>query len=547
MKYQDAKNKKVKSQISGVQSISSLLALTAVTISGLSSSFLSGCTGQIPGSFRFLQQQQVFSASQGVNTKIDILWVVDNSSSMDVHQQKLRSGFQNFAATYLQPTWDIQVAVITTDTYLAHPAYANYLNTTIAGSEGYVSSYLSGLSWLDMYLNPSWDPTMVNTSTGALTNGITFGQLNPLWGPNYALLQAGIHDGPIPAFCFEGMPYFLKGVTLCNIRDNYSAYSGPASCVNPNASLGQTSYSQCVNTIENNTVRSGKPIIKTIPPEGTPGDSAWTQQLVNDFIVNASVGSSGSGSERGLSSVMQFLADNETSPTAFFRSGALRVIVFLSDEDDQSVQIPSTVPENFGPDWGYMCDQASLLANNGNSPLINGPGGLCCNTGGYNCRFGSIGTSCTPQTVDGYTYTLGVCVDQTKLIPIPTIKASLDQFFQNLDTSGASGNPNYFTVAITPTTGSSVQAIQGSRLSIDTTVGAVKIVEANIGARYIALGQAVGNGSIAMDIGATDYSPVLTALGQEIVQQKSTYTLARAPTSVEEMIVTIIEANGTSL
>lgn len=507
----------------------------------------SGCTGQIPGAFRFLQQQQNFSATQGVNTKIDLLWVVDNSSSMDVHQQKLRSGFQSFAAKYLQPTWDIRVAVITTDTYLANSAYLNYLNTTIAGSVGYVSSYLSGLSWLSSYINPSWDLTLVNTTTGALNHGITYGDLNPLWGPSYSLLEAGIHDGPIPAFCFEAMPYFLNGVTLCHIRDNYSAYSGPDLCVNPDLGLGQTSYSQCVNTIQNNTVRSGRAIIETVPPAGVLADGAWTAKLVRDFIINASVGSSGSGSERGLSSVMQLLVDNEVTTNSFFRPDSLRGIIFLSDEDDQSIQIPSSVPAGFSPDWGYKCDVASLLANNGNSALVNGSGGLCCSNASNHCKYGSIGTTCPTKTVDGFTYKMGICVDPTELIPISTVKTTLDEFFTNLDSSESTGNPNYFIVAITPTSGTSVQSIQSSRVSIDTAVGTLKTVEADRGDRYIALGDRVGNGSLALDIGASDYSPVLDAIGQEIVQKKSTFTLARAPTNVEEMIVTIIHADHTSL
>ncbi len=506
----------------------------------------SKCTGQIPGSFRFLQQDQTFSSAQSVNTKIDLLWVVDNSSSMDVHQQKLRNGFHNFTTKYLLPTWDIQVAVITTDTYLANPAYSGYLSKQILGSVGYTSSYLSSLSWLSSYRNPVWDSTLVDDSTGTFDFGLTYGDLNPLWGPDYALLKPGIHDGPITALCSEVLPYFLKGVTQCNIRDNYAIYSGSANCVNPNVGSGQSSLSQCINTVENDTVRSGRAIISTIPPAGVAGDAAWITKLSNDFMVNAAVGSSGSGSERGLSSLLQFLSDNETNPsTTFFRPGSLRGIVFLSDEDDQSLVIPSSLPAGFSPDWGYMCDQATLLANNGASALVNGANGLCCNVPANNCRFGSLGTSCSSKTVDTYTYTLGVCVDQTKLIPVATVKQQLDTFFQTLDQS-STGSSSYFTAVITPTTGASVQAIQNSRVAIDNTVGTVKINEADRGDRYLQLGQLVGNGSLTLDIGVSDYSPVLDAIGLNIIQKISTFTLARTPTSTEEMIVTIIHQDGST-
>lgn len=501
-----------------------------------------GCTGQLPGSFRFLQQEQTFKTSQDVNTKIDLLWVVDNSSSMDVHQQKLRNGFQAFATKYLQPTWDIRVAVITTDTYLANPAFSTYLNTYWpTATPGIVSSYLSKLSWLSSYKNPSWNPTLVNTKNGSLTNGIKYGEFNPLWGPYYALLKAGIHDGPITAFCMEAMPYFLLGVTQCSIRDNPSNGTGPDGCIAPDTASGQSSLSQCVNTIQNDTVRSGKAIIETVPPAGTLPDSAWTTQLGKDFMVNSSVGSSGAGSERGLASLLQMVADNEPTSTAFFRKGSLRGIIFLTDEDDQSLEIPSTIPAGYSPDEGYACNLSSLLANNGNSKKINGSGGYCCSSG---CKYGSLGTTCDSKTVDGYTYTLDLCAKKDQLISVSSVKSKLDSFFLSLDGSSAT-DPNYFIATITPATGDSIKTIQSSRKT-EAVTGTIKSVEADRGDRYIELGNQVGGGSLVLDISSSDYGPVLDAIGKAIVAKKSSFTLDRAPTGQEDMIITIIHQDGTT-
>jgi hypothetical protein len=106
---------------------------------------LSGCTQQIPGEFLLQQQNQTFTGQTKVqiNTKIDMLWVVDNSSSMDVEQAKLRSGFAAFAQKYMQPTWDIRLAVIPTDLYLAAPEFSNYRNSVLAGSANYVDPTLN--------------------------------------------------------------------------------------------------------------------------------------------------------------------------------------------------------------------------------------------------------------------------------------------------------------------------------------------------------------------------------------------------------------------
>src|SRR3954468_6492107 len=78
-----------------------LLAGAAAAVLG------SGCTGS-PGTFHLTQQNEIYNTSLEVTTKIDLLWVVDNSSSMDVEQQRLRDGFAAFPHKYMQPTWDIR-------------------------------------------------------------------------------------------------------------------------------------------------------------------------------------------------------------------------------------------------------------------------------------------------------------------------------------------------------------------------------------------------------------------------------------------------------
>ena len=231
-----------------------------------------GCTGQIPNSFRLAQREETFGSELEVNTKIDLLWVVDNSASMDVSQAKLRQGFSAFADKYMQPTWDIRVAVITTDTYMAHPAFAPYLSSAISGTAGWVSPHVQ--SRLASFVNPLWNPTLVNLATGAFTFGVRFGELVPVWGPNWARLLPGLHDGPIPGLCSELLPYFLNGATQCAIRDDQTVAQGPAKCLNPGP--GESSTTQCVNTVVNDTVHSGRTIISTLPPVGTAGENCET-------------------------------------------------------------------------------------------------------------------------------------------------------------------------------------------------------------------------------------------------------------------------------
>lgn len=497
-----------------------------------------GCTGQIPNSFRLAQQSQDFGAQLDINTKIDLLWVVDNSASMDTVQDKLRNGLTGFANKYMQPTWDIRVAVITTDTYLANSAFQTYFNSPVSNvtTQGYQSPYLSSRT---VAFN---DASLVD-NTGTFVRNTFNKDLYPkAVSGNYSKLVAGIHDGPISAFCMEGMPYFLNGETKCNVRDKdgTTAYNGTSHCLNPSGS--ETAITQCVNTTQNDTVHSGKAIISTMPTTALTGAAltTWTQQLAKDFIVNATTGSAGGGSERGLQSVIQFMTDNEVanSPTQFFRPNSARGIIFVSDEDDQTMVLDAQNSTSVGPYAHYMCDQASLTALNGAGAIST----YCCSGG--SCSYGAEGTSCSSKTIDGYTYTIGLCPVPSKLVAVSSIKTQFDNFFLTLDGAGAT-DPNYFIAVITPMTGATLQALHTARIADDTAAGQIKNKASDRGDRYLALADLVP-GSVKLDLGASDYSPLLDQIGQAIILKKSTFPLSRIPTGQEDMIVTLIHADGSS-
>ena len=517
-----------------------------------------GCTGQLPGSFRYTQQNEVYATSQQVNTKIDLLFVVDNSASMDAYQQKLRNGFATFAQTYMKPTWDIQVAAITTDLYMAHPALSGWLNTVYPGTTAWPSPYVNGNAVtfngvtvpgrVSRFQNPAASPNMVQTACGfpnggcTFPNGIKFGDLIPGWGPNWAKLLPGLHDGPVTALCQEGLPYFLRGQSSCFVRDNQGGNTGTSHCLTPGGS--ESSMSQCVNTVENDTVHSGKAIIKTMPPNGTPGDAAWTQQLINDFTVNVSTGSAGSGSERGLGSVLQLMSDNEPTATAFFRTGSLRGIIFISDEEDQTAVLPSSPPAGFQPFTGYKCDLARYQELNPTA-TAGQIAAYCCSTPG-SCTYVTDGSSCDTKTIDGFSYRVSICPTNTaNLTPVATIKTQFDTFFAGLDGPGAA--PNYFVTAIVPLTGASIQSLQTIRNTEDTLIpGNLVTWQVDRGDRYMQLGSLVGNGSLNMDIASSDYTPILNAIGQAIVAKEGTFTLVREPSGTEDMIVTVVHGDGTT-
>jgi hypothetical protein len=57
--------------------------------------------------------------SKALNSKIDILWVVDNSGSMDTSQVNVANNFQSFINDFQNKGYDYRIAVTTTEAYRA--------------------------------------------------------------------------------------------------------------------------------------------------------------------------------------------------------------------------------------------------------------------------------------------------------------------------------------------------------------------------------------------------------------------------------------------
>ena len=74
-----------------------------------------GCNKSID-SFSLLADEASFKQTAALSVKkIDILWVVDNSGSMDTSQQNLADNFASFISRFNQKGYDFHMAVVTTD------------------------------------------------------------------------------------------------------------------------------------------------------------------------------------------------------------------------------------------------------------------------------------------------------------------------------------------------------------------------------------------------------------------------------------------------
>lgn len=91
--------------------------LILAVLTGILISLNVGC-GARNMSFDLLAESATFNQNTAeVSGKIDILWVIDNSGSMDTSQQAIASNFQRFIDKFQQNGFDFQIAVTTSDAY----------------------------------------------------------------------------------------------------------------------------------------------------------------------------------------------------------------------------------------------------------------------------------------------------------------------------------------------------------------------------------------------------------------------------------------------
>ena len=163
-----------------------------------------GC-GTSASSFSILPAGQSFQQNgTAVNSKIDILWVIDNSGSMQTSQNNLASNFPSFIQGFASRGLDFQMGVIATDTYFAFPFMSavwssyNYLGRPQA-DWAYLrdGGYFSGTNVHSGYfiLNPS-TPNLNNVFVTNVTQGTQgSGDERPLQSMQAALespLNAGL-------------------------------------------------------------------------------------------------------------------------------------------------------------------------------------------------------------------------------------------------------------------------------------------------------------------------------------------------------------------
>ncbi len=156
---------------------------------------LMGCSGS--PSISVLPSEDTFE-QQGneITAKMDILWVIDNSGSMQNEQTDLRNNFDSFITSFVGKGYDYRMAVVTTDAWY-----------TVAGD----------------YVNPTYD--MTTPQTGAYSNFVFNTFNNTIKCPAGATVTSDFVDGDLTAVTQSG--YVLIDSTDASIDFNLYGIGAP--------------------------------------------------------------------------------------------------------------------------------------------------------------------------------------------------------------------------------------------------------------------------------------------------------------------------------
>jgi hypothetical protein len=155
-----------------------------VTLAVLSLALPTGCDKH-SGSYSLIGQSQSFVQPNATYTtsKIDILWVIDNSLSMQTSQANLAANFKAFITQFQSLNLDYHMAVTTTDAYQAdpwfqndpnaqyYPANAQYSATIAQFKDGSTGAYGLGHSGQFVLTPANTTPTIFSQNVSMSTEG----------------------------------------------------------------------------------------------------------------------------------------------------------------------------------------------------------------------------------------------------------------------------------------------------------------------------------------------------------------------------------------
>lgn len=171
-------------------------------------------------SFSLLGEQDTFQQAGNTFTqrKIDILWVIDNSGSMQTSQANLVSNFSSFINRFQTLGFDYHMAVTTTDAYLADPyfnnSYSTYMPNNGKFKDGFTGTYGYGKTGIFVM-------TPANTTATVFQKNISMGASGAGDERAFSSMIQALNDPQNASLGFRRADAFLSVIILSD-EDDFS-------------------------------------------------------------------------------------------------------------------------------------------------------------------------------------------------------------------------------------------------------------------------------------------------------------------------------------
>lgn len=232
-----------------------LLALLVLSI--VSVALNVGC-GARDISFDLLSESATFNQNSAeINGKIDILWVIDNSGSMQTSQQAVADNFQRFIENFRDNGFDFQIAVTTSDGYKD-----NFV-------PGLTQSVYKNGSYVDSNGDTLQAPKIIRPDTPNLDQAFIANILRGISGSGdervFQSMKTALNNTTNQELGFPRQDAFLSVIVVSD-EDDFS-WDGPSSIDNqynnPNLHTS-ASYDEFLSTLTNSTSTNKKFNVNTI-------------------------------------------------------------------------------------------------------------------------------------------------------------------------------------------------------------------------------------------------------------------------------------------
>ena len=232
--------------------------------------WLTGCGSGSP-TFSMLPSGDTFKQSDAVfNNQLDILWVVDNSGSMQPLQTNMVTNFNSFISNFQTKGYDFRMAVTATDAYKANTQFVQY-NSGNAGLSLFQDGAANGDPSGVFVIIPS-TPNLDNVFVANATTGIN-GSGDERAFSSMATAMANTNN---PAF-LRSNSFFA--IIILSDEDDFSNYSRTEGSWGSNDALDHCYVNSAMDQIAT-TAYSGPNHVSACASQ-TPPDSV--QSYVNYF------------------------------------------------------------------------------------------------------------------------------------------------------------------------------------------------------------------------------------------------------------------------